>query len=349
MKKIVMIALVALTFVACEKEIEVDIEGTDPKVVVHSLNEVGQPVSLHLTYSRPVFSTFYVPTGSSYFEEVDNATVNLTVNGTDVGTAVRDGGTYSFGYVPSEGDQLDLRVVVPGEDPITASAIVPSRPMVKGVDVKYLENSETDEYDYYYDYDVDIRLTLMDKAATADFYSIRVYEYDTGFYTYYDSLGNIERYDTTVLNYYYDNGRPREIECSDYQIIDANMDIDDIFGMEPGEDMSFFGSTLYFTDGNINGTEHPIKLSSYLQYKPEFHRHGNGYVTDEEIKVWVCIEVTAYSRDMYLYGRTTDNYQSDELLGLFGEPVQIHSNINGGIGVFGVSSKTMVKIKMTNE
>ena len=167
MKKIVMIALVALTFVACEKEIEVDIEGTDPKVVVNSLNEVGRPVSLHLTYSRPVFSTFYVPTGSSYFEEVDNATVNLTVNGADVGTAVRDGGTYSFGYVPSEGDQLDLRVVVPGEDPITASAIVPSRPMVKGVDVKYLENSETDEYDYYYDYDVDIRLTLMDKAATA--------------------------------------------------------------------------------------------------------------------------------------------------------------------------------------
>ena len=347
MKKIVMIAMAAMVLAACEKEIAVDVEYSEPMVVVQSLNEAGHPVSMHLTYSRPIFTTFYVPAGSPYFEEIDNATVSLTVNGMDMGTATRDGGTYSFGYVPTEGDQLDLRVSVPGKDPITASATVPGRPTVKDAEVKYVGGSGYED-DYYYHYnDVDIRFTLEDKAATADFYSIRFFEEDTAFYTYYDSLGNVERYDTVVRNNYYDDNHA--VECVDYQIIDANMGFDDIFDIEPGEEVSFYGTTLYFTDGNINGTEHPIKLSSMLYDKPEYQRHGNGNNMDREVRVWARIEVTAYSRDMYLYERTVENYQASDLLELFGEPVQIHSNINGGIGVFGVSAKTTIKVKMTND
>lgn len=343
-----MIALAAMTLIACEKEIEVDIESSEPMVVVRSLNEAGHPVSMHLTYSRPIFTTFYVPAGSPYFEEIDNATVSLTVNGMNMGTATRDGGTYSFGYVPTEGDQLDLRVSVPGEDPITASTTVPGRPTVKDVEVKYVE-SPGNEYDYYYYNDVDIWFTLVDKVATADFYSIRIYEDDTIYYTYYDSLGNVDRYDTVLPYNYYGEGNIRDFECIDYQVIDANMGIDGIFEMEPGEEVSFYGSTLYFTDGNINGTEHPIKLSSVFYEKPEYHRHDNEYDSDREVKVWARIEVTAYSRDMYLYERTIDNYQSDELLDLFGEPMQIHSNIKGGIGVFGVCAKKVIKVRMTND
>lgn len=346
MKKIFLLAMAALVLTACEKEIEVDIEGTTPMVVVQSQNEVGRPVSLHLTYSRPIFSTFYIPTGAPYFEEIDNATVSLAVNGTNLGDANRDGGVYSFSYVPEEGDRLDLKVSVPGEEPITASATVPNRPTVKDVEAKYVESSDN-EYDYYYSFD--LRFTLVDKAATADFYSIRIYEDDTIYYVVYDSLGNIERYDTVVPGYYNNEGREIVFECSDYQIVDANMGIDDIFEMEPGEEVSFYGTTLFFTDGNINGTEHQIKLRSYLNYRPEYYRHDSYNNSDRLVKVCVRLEVTAYSRDMYLYERTTDSYNGDDLLDLFGEPMQIHSNINGGIGMFGVSAKRIVELELDNE
>ena len=50
----------------------------------------------------------------------------------------------------------------------------------------------------------------------------------------------------------------------------------------------------------------------------------------------VILEATGLTRDLYLFRRTLDSYSYDDLLGTFTEPVQIHSNINGGIGIFGV-------------
>ena len=55
-----------------------------------------------------------------------------------------------------------------------------------------------------------------------------------------------------------------------------------------------------------------------------------------EYHAQVILEVTNPTRDLYLFRQTVDSYSYDDLLGTFTEPVQIHSNIDGGIGIFGV-------------
>ena len=56
------------------------------------------------------------------------------------------------------------------------------------------------------------------------------------------------------------------------------------------------------------------------------------------------LEVTSLSRDRYLYERTTYLYDDDPFESLFSEPVQIHSNISGGIGIFAARNRSILPI-----
>ena len=60
----------------------------------------------------------------------------------------------------------------------------------------------------------------------------------------------------------------------------------------------------------------------------------------------LTLEVVSLSRDHYLYQATKESYNGDAILDFFTEPVQIHSNIQGGIGIFGVASKSRIKVNV---
>ena len=67
---------------------------------------------------------------------------------------------------------------------------------------------------------------------------------------------------------------------------------------------------------------------------------------DQELELYPTrIEVYAISRDQYLYNKTlnaANNY--DGFMQVISEPVQVHTNIEGGIGILGASSKVVINV-----
>jgi len=320
---------------ACEKVIPIDVDDLEPMVVVQGLNSSDAPVELSLCYSRPVYGRFYVLDGDDYFTKITDATVTLAVDNAAPITATQDSGRYIFSHIPQPGEHLELSVAIPGRETVTATADVPAKPSVRNIDAYY---EQPDEYSYFYD--VSLSFDLTDKAATSDYYSIRIWQVDTMIYSIYDDYGNITGYDTNVSFYY------RYFNCTDY-LINNNSDIADAFDIEDPTTAAstYSGTEMNFTDAAFNGQTHRFKIDIN-----QGGYYGDEYYKGKDVKDYsyrLFLEVTSMSRDLYLYRQTMSSYSDDEFQAILSEPVPIHSNIDGGIGIFGVSSTTVKAVPQT--
>ena len=328
---------VAVLMSACEKRIDIDIDDQQQKVVVKSTNLVGEDVAVAITLSRPIYGTFYVREGEDYFTKVTNATATLNVGGGWI-SATRSGNIYSFDHHAQPGEELTLKIVVPGHDAATTTATVPYFPEVSNVELT-VDDTPTN---YNGLYDGIFSFSMTDNVNTADFYSVRLHNFDTVIYTYIDTAGAVMAIDTSINDYY------ARFKCVDYLLV-SNTDIDNIVDPEdPDATSTYYGKNLLFTDASFNGQTHEVTLTTYDidYYDDYFYRNhkvsGIDYDAvdrvDTENHGVMVLEVSSLSRDLYLYSRTVSAYDDDELLGFFSEPVQIHSNIKDGIGIFGFSA-----------
>ena len=312
------ILTLASLLTACEKEIPIDIDDQQPQIVVMPCHESSAPIALSLTYSRPVYSSFYIRSDESYFPPITNATVTLSVNGTPVETATRDSNCYAFSHIPLAGEELAINISVPGHGAVTAELTVPQAPVLSAIDT----NCNNSSFNFSF--------TLTDPAATADYYSIQLRCIDTSIFISLDDNDSIISSDTSFYDTY------TYFSCTDYLLVDnTNINID---LTDPTASNTFNGFEMLFTDATINGQSHRITLSEYGI--PRFEK--------DSYDIWehrrLIIEVTSLTRDEYLYRQSMQAYEDDDILSFFSEPVQIHSNINGGIGIFSVSPKTTIQI-----
>lgn len=319
---------------ACEKQVDIDVDAQQPKVVVYATGEADSTMYLRLTYSRPVFSTFYVSDTENYFKEIDNATVTLSVNGGNY-VATNSGGNYTVNYAPQPGDYLKLMVKVPGKDDVTAEATVPSQPSATDLVMETASSSERPNVLW----GSKLRFKLIDDGSTTDYYSLSMLRVDTIYYTEVDNDGNVTDHDTVSFQ------QSVYFKCIDYTVI-TNTDIESSLEMEEGAANTFYGDNFIFSDANINGMRHEFTFEQIESYGCYSEDYGDHYGDDNHH--WVALGtstyylvVTALSRDMYLYQQSLDSYTDGELFGLFGEPVQIHSNVEGGIGIFGINTKSV--------
>lgn len=333
----IVLCLAAALAAGCEKQIDIDIEDRTPEVVVRSLGQTDSPLQVRLTYSRPTFSTYYVPYGGNRFEEITGATVALSCNGAAPITATEnDHGNYKFPYSPQPGDRLSLTVSVAGRQPLSAVAEVPGRPVV--ADVRLEEQSDNAD---------ERRLTfsLLDDASSAVYYAVRVRCHQTIYYAEHlaENYDSITARDTVVRDYYVD------FSCTDYTLV-AGGGLEDMDPEDPEAASTYWGDELLFSDANISGLAHSITLTlqryNYgydYSYDDPHIGDGSHYWTQTD-SCQYHLEVSALSRDAFLYLNTVDAYDDDALLSLFREPIQIHGNISGGIGIFAVRSLTTVSL-----
>lgn len=289
MRKILYILTTVLALTACTRELEVDMEYAEPEVVVMSCMEPDSLVRVNLSYSR------YFLAVADDFRPIENATVRLEVNGTEVAVAdSAQDGRYLLNYRPTEGDRLRLRAHVPGHDEVSATTVMPRGAAVSNMRIVSIES----------DGKSNIRFTLHDPADEDNYYLIRVIqEYQSGSVS-----------DNTYCDF----------SCNDYMLTEGG----DIFSiLESDGSGETFGTVLAFPDDNIAGTDHEVSL------KVRNYRGSTFYV-----------EIVTCSRDYYLYEVSSRLYDDDPFSSLFSEPVQIHSNISGGIGIFGARSRKVYSI-----
>ena len=239
------------------------------------------------------------------FRTVDNAEVGLCVNGAESGAAVSfSDGYYTIDYRPQPGDRLDLTVQVPSYGTLSASTVVPS--MVNVSDLRTVKRIDEDGDTWH-----TLRFTLHDPADEDNYYFIRIVRY--------------EEYEGQRFNYYYDY-----FSCND-PLLSSTPDIGNILdNIDGGNASEWEGNLLYFPDDNIAGRDHEVELTL----------EAYSYQSDWNYQ----LEVTSFSRDRYLYEVTTDLYSDDAVEALFSEPVQIHHNVSGGIGIFAARSRSYFDI-----
>lgn len=301
------IPLVLLLLAGCEKRIEFDYEDVQPKVVVQSHNTPGKNVSITLTESKPIFG-YHSTTDDDTFNAIDNAQVVLVVGGNSY-PAAQDGGEYSFNYQPLEGDVMQLKVNAPGHDEVSASTIVPRKANVGTVKVEQKEDLTM------------ISIPITDAAEEDNYYGIRIRE--ISYYTSsYDSVEHIDTMDVVF-------------KCEDPLFIEH--DLSTVFMDDPSNIPAFFGDDFMFDDTRINGLSYTMVLT--------VNRNLTNRVFSNGSRVEYELIVSTYSRDEYMYKKSFSALDDfEEVVSFFSEPRQIHSNINGGCGLFGARVDTVFNV-----
>jgi hypothetical protein len=154
----------------------------------------------------------------------------------------------------------------------------------------------------------DLIVTLSDPAGTADFYR-------------FDFMAAL--YDEKNGSYY--NRAP-------YYSSD-----DLVFGSATSNPLEESENYFYnFSDELFNGKEYKIKFHIRVPY---YER--------QTAKDYLCIELQHITKDYHLYLQSyaaTLLGGSDDTSGLFTEPVQVFSNIRGGVGILGSCTKTVYEV-----
>ena len=306
---------------SCEKVIDIDPGDIERQVVVMADVEADSLVSLRLSYSRFLLDT-------RPFASIGGATVTLAADGATVASqASGSDGRCSLPFAPQPGQRLDLTVSVAGHAPVTATTVVPQAPVAEGLRLSGLSRTTfhfrlvdpADEDNYY-----GLRILAEERLEV----SYRVRNTAAGDYDWQDSL----RYDTLTVHY------PITVSCNDPNITDPS----DPFSVVE-DDGAFTGKRIALSDAAFNGTAYDFAL--------DLENSGDGYSARDKIYdrySWpdtatvdirslttsYSLEATAYSHDRYLHELTLDAYDDDAILQFFSEPVQVHCNIDGGIGIF---------------
>ena len=297
-----------LILMGCTKQIEFTGEESDPMPVMVSYAEADSTLRVRMTMSRFFLS-------SDTVKPIDNAVFNVELNGGTPNARFFYQGKSMYGssLLLHEGDTLTLHATVPGYGEVKAGCRVPQRPNVTDIivtkDDVYVDTLwsgmpyDSDISNIYFYGEIGFKFTLADRPGQDDYYLVKAYMIK-------DSTGK---------------RKPLTVSVDDDLIYEDAMS-DDILGIGTTVDLSY-GTNVIFTDNNINGRRHAI------EGKVMIDGYGS-YDCDTNLRVW--IEVCAVSRDTYLYLATVkaQSYSDDEM-GFLSEPVQIHTNVEGGIGILG--------------
>lgn len=316
---------------SCEKMIDIDVDDLQPQLVVEALGSTEGPLTVVLTESRPVFGIHYSDEG---FPRITDASVTLTVNGAAPLSAIRDSNCYTLPYIPQAGDSLALRIERPGHTPATASAIVPVAPTVGPI-----ERTTTTTNTEFYNNVVTFSIPLSDPGASTDYYYITLHRTDTIICTHLNNDSTIAAIDTTYNS-------SNWLECHDQLVV---TDVDMLGMIDEMGAPSFSGKVLLFSDERFNGQTHNIQISDYF-YVDDYSLRDNSPITRIVVHSTYTIDVASLSRDTYLYLHSRQALEySDEFTGFFSEPVQLLTNIDGAIGIFGIANKKSHTCRYTHE
>jgi len=321
--------------VSCEKDIEFSGKITEPLLVVNSLATPDTILTVKVTESK-----FFLSNGYTY-EPVTDATVKLFVNGVLNQEMVHlANGIYESDYMPVSGERLHLEVSAPGFETVESEVLVPEKTSIISIDTTisltdsypmlngnyYGSASNTtylyDTVGYYYNNEYNITLNFKDPSEEVNYYRLAVMAKKT-----FDDTTIVESYSffefTDIVS---GNSAANESSIFDFQSTSNTYNV--------------------FSDELFDGDEYPLKFKvsqSVINYKPGFE--GQGYYERNPEKVELLIDLQSISKSYYLYLKTVSSYSGDG--NFFSEPVQIHSNIDGGIGILGSYTRNIKSIVLT--
>jgi hypothetical protein len=154
--------------IACEEIIEIDLEGTDPRIVIEgSISDRPGPYRVLLSRTTDYFDPSEYPavTGATVVVSDDLGTRDTLVE-------VMDGIYETTTIQGMSGRTYQLDVEAEGQE-YTASARLPQRIDINSIELEYYPET------YYYEEAYWLHCHFTDPLDTANFYRVRVFKNDT--------------------------------------------------------------------------------------------------------------------------------------------------------------------------
>ena len=335
---------------SCEKAIEFNGDEVKTKLVLDGLLSTDSIVKIRLTESR-----FFLEDDVS-FKKIDNATVELWKEGNKIENLSNIGDGYYVGtYVPGIGDKLRITASCEGLDPIECSTEIAMPSPIVSVDTMNVK--EDKGYNYSVNYDPDTGISTYDSTV----YSL-VFNFDMNI-TFKDPKDITNYYVINIYQkFYLSDGRSLFYPIyygSDDMIFHTGNDMNFL------EDDPYYLQSTLFNDELFDGKEYKLKIKTN-----NYDGIGVGINPDNPDKeilldlVWdgdtwvkvfgpevvrkeILVELQSLSPEFFMFRKTRDaDFYMDETMKYFTEPIQIYSNVKGGIGILGSYSSSFYTIPL---
>lgn len=307
----------------CQKEIKFKGEITEPKLVLNSFVSADSIVNVHLSQS-----IFILEYNNNEFKDIENATVKLYVNDTFKETLQYDSkGWYRSRYVTREKDKIRLEASAEGLQSVSAESVIPSKPIINNVEEMHnIKMISEDDYNYYKDFPYlqlerinKVTITMQENPNEHNYYFIKI----TRSVYSHDSLETRHNIEVNLADIMQDNPVKNKINANNW--FDFDMDDFDIGAMDN-----------MFDDVLINGKNVRMQFHIFDKVYDKSDNENENNKSDEykaeEIEIEYTIAVTEMSEDFYRYILSGQKANAENP---FMEPVQIHNNIENGIGILG--------------
>jgi len=331
-------------FYSCTEEITFDGEITAPRLVVHSYITPDEPIEVNVTQSNFFTSdTLFIDEKYKYpyngtikntteFKRIYDAEVKLYVNGeyketiqlVEVTSLFKSYFLYKSVYLPQLNDKIKLVVKA---NPL--KEVVAETHFVQPVEILSVDTTRIYNQDYY-EYLNDNDLSFHQNIAHSNF-AVR-FKDDGNIKNYYRLFveriyidGSIGHTDTIIS---YDSFEFNDIVSGNQKNQNPlETALDEITGL------SKKNANMYniFTDELFNGKVYTLNfIAAYgnTTYGPKYPGDRR-----EHNKSILKIKIQSITKDYYNY--LASRNASEVVNNFFSEPVQIKSNIRGGIGVLG--------------
>ena len=311
---IVAVVLAMPLLAGCETSFETDLPAHDPVIAVNGLWAADSLWAVHISKTAPRGE---IATSS----ELENAQVDIVQDGRVIETLepyyFNEGTPYeqfsdlftSRQMRPEAGTPYILRVSAPGLPPVQAAARAPASVPLEFVEIDTLWRDGNNVL-------VEISFSITDPPNVENNYLLSVSE--------------------TVT--YADTSRgpriqPRFLYSSDPVLLGEDYDRVLSGGGEP-----YYRQAL-FSDETIDGQTHEFRIRTSLNLDREGRSETKAYIT-----------LASLSSDYYRYRVSRRPLDEDfDLQNPFAEPLQLYSNVEGGVGIFAGANVVRVSIEHESE
>lgn len=323
LKTNIKVFLFAIIFISCQKVIEFNGSITNPLVVVNSLLTPDSVVKAQLSETR-----FFLSNDSS-FKMIDIANVSLFVNGLQKETLTyTTNGVFVATYKPLAGDSISLQVQVPEKNLISCSTDVEPQIPVISIDTTTVLTGINNQI-------ISVSVPKKGDVAVIDTVGRSIGRTLKLVLNFKDNPSKQNFYRLVVYTKSYLKTKiTKDFTFSFDDIVSGNTNKNNI---GPPASLS---SNKYnvFSDNLFNGKQYPLTFS-VADNKNLYFPGKTPLVTKKELYV----NLQSISRSYYLYLQTRSNIKTNTF---FAEPVQVYSNVIGGIGILGSYSGNQIKITL---
>lgn len=168
MNRSAVIIIILLALWGCRKEVNIDLDDRDKKIVLNSILSQGDPILVNLSLSKGILEDDYP------MDYIENGLVILSKNGVAIDTLSHDSnGNYISKFQP-ETAIYEIDVWSPQYNKVHTSTEIPSPVSISSIDTASVTGYEQ-RFDFTYEYQaLECRLKITDPPNETNFYLLSV-------------------------------------------------------------------------------------------------------------------------------------------------------------------------------